>query len=65
MVEVGCICCGAELSDRGSYLRPVMSSMCGSCTREVEFMQRAAEITKQQDRPAVTHRGRWKSLELT
>ena len=36
MVEVECICCGAELSDPRSYQRPLMNSMCGACIREVE-----------------------------
>jgi hypothetical protein len=51
VIEFECICCGAELSDHPSYPRPVMSSMCGSCIREVEFMQRAAGIIDQQDQP--------------
>jgi hypothetical protein len=55
MVEVECICCGAELSDRRSYRQPLMSSMCEACLREIELAQRAVKIIEQHSHAGVIH----------
>jgi hypothetical protein len=55
MVEDECICCGAELSARFTHRRPVMSSMCTRCTREVDRVQLALRIYGREHRPAVVH----------
>jgi hypothetical protein len=55
MVDNPCICCGAELSGRYTHPRPVMNSMCECCTREVNRVQLALRVFKQQSRPAVIH----------
>jgi hypothetical protein len=55
MVEVECICCGAELSDQRSYQRPLMSAMCGACIREVELAQQAGRIIEQHGHAGVSH----------
>jgi hypothetical protein len=55
MVEVECICCGAELLGLRSYPRPVMSSMCEACLREVKLVQRAGKTIEQHSRAGVVH----------
>lgn len=55
MVEVECICCGAELLNLRSFPRPVMSSMCEACLREVELVQRAGKTIEQRSQVGVIH----------
>jgi hypothetical protein len=53
MVEIECICCGAELPGRHTRPRPVMNSMCERCTREVKRVQLGLKIIKQENQPAM------------
>jgi hypothetical protein len=55
MLEVECICCGAELPGRQVHPRPVTKSMCERCTREVKRMQLALEIVQQEQQPVAIH----------
>jgi hypothetical protein len=55
MVEIDCICCGAELSGRDVHAQPAMSCMCERCAREMKQVQRALEIAGRESHPAMIH----------
>lgn len=55
MVEIECICCGAELSGCDAHAQPAMSFMCERCAREVKRVQRALEIAGRENQPAMIH----------
>jgi len=35
MIEIDCICCGAEISERAHPVAPVLFSMCDACIKEI------------------------------
>jgi hypothetical protein len=55
MVEIDCICCGAELPGCRTRLRPVMSSMCERCTRETKHVQLGLSIIKPENQSPMIH----------
>jgi hypothetical protein len=55
MVEIDCICCGAELPGRNPHPRSLTHAMCERCTDDMARVQLALELSKQESRPATIH----------
>jgi hypothetical protein len=55
MVEIHCICCGAELSGRYNSPRPVTNAICDRCDREMRRTWLALRIIRREHHLPMIH----------
>jgi hypothetical protein len=54
MVEIHCICCGAELSAHYAHPRPVTNAICGGCARDMMRARLALRVIRRRHRLSMT-----------
>jgi hypothetical protein len=57
-MEVGCICCGADLTALYPHPLPTVDAMCERCRREVQKLRAGGRLLQLEAGPAIVRSGR-------